>query len=71
MRSLECIHQNHRHFLEAGGIRKKVNNFLNCVTEPIFDIPITQVHAYLCLLLHENLSCNITFNTRYAYLGSI
>eukprot|EP00731_Ephydatia_muelleri_P005220 Em0002g1396a len=27
----------------AGGKRKKVKNYMNCVTEPIFDIPIDQV----------------------------
>ena len=44
LRSLECIQESHTQFLAARGKRKKVKNYMNCVTEPIFDIPIDQVH---------------------------
>eukprot|EP00731_Ephydatia_muelleri_P009881 Em0005g467a len=43
LRSLECIKESHKQFMAAGGKRKKVKNYMNCVTEPIFDIPIDQV----------------------------
>ena len=44
LRSLECIQESHKQFMAAGGKRKKVKNYMNYVTEPIFDIPIDQVH---------------------------
>ena len=44
LRSLECIKESHKQFMAAGGKRKKVKNYMNCVTEPIFYIPIDQVH---------------------------
>eukprot|EP00731_Ephydatia_muelleri_P003359 Em0001g3359a len=43
LRSLKCIKESHKQFMAAGGKRKKVKNYMNCVTEPIFDIPIDQV----------------------------
>eukprot|EP00731_Ephydatia_muelleri_P023365 Em0015g948a len=43
LRSLEHIQESHKQFMAAGGKRKKVKNYMNYVTEPIFDIPIDQV----------------------------
>eukprot|EP00731_Ephydatia_muelleri_P017323 Em0010g421a len=42
-RSLQGILESHNKFVATGGNKKHVMHFLNCLTEPIFDIPITQV----------------------------
>lgn len=47
LRSLESIKESHKQFMTAGGKRKKAKNYMNCVTEPIFDIPIDQVHKLI------------------------
>ena len=47
LRTLERIQESHAQFMAAGGKRKKVKNYMNCVTEPIFDIPIDQVQKSL------------------------
>lgn len=52
-RTLQGILESHKEFVATGGNKKHVMHFLNCLTEPIFDIPITQVcmHRHLCAII--------------------
>ena len=52
-RTLQGILESHNKFVATGGNKKHVKHFLNCLTEPIFGIPITQVcmHWHLCAII--------------------
>lgn len=42
-RTVQGIKDDHQRFLEAGGDIKKAKEFNNCILEPLFDIPLSQV----------------------------
>ncbi|KAL5517678.1 hypothetical protein EMCRGX_G003271 [Ephydatia muelleri] len=42
-RCVESIISWNQKFLQAGGDAKKVKNFMNCISKPFFNIPLTQV----------------------------
>ena len=43
-RSLETITANYQAFMANGGIRKDAMEYRNCISEPLFNIPISQVY---------------------------
>ena len=45
-RTVEGILDDHQTFLSAGGDLKKAKQFNNCMSEPFFKIPISQVHVH-------------------------
>ena len=42
-RTLESILAHYRSFMADGGIRKKAMQYCNCISEPLFNIPLLQV----------------------------
>lgn len=44
-RTLETMHADHQRFISAGGIKKDARKFFNCISPPIFDIPVMQVNS--------------------------
>eukprot|EP00731_Ephydatia_muelleri_P007260 Em0003g1508a len=48
-RSVESIISWNQKFLQAGGDAKKVKNFMNCISKPFFNIPLTQEGKVLAI----------------------
>ena len=46
-RSLETITANYQAFMANGGIRKDAMEYCNCISEPLFNIPISHVSSYI------------------------
>eukprot|EP00731_Ephydatia_muelleri_P013794 Em0007g1104a len=46
-RTYESICTDHQRYIASGVRRKQVKHFYNCITEPIFNIPIEQVYGLL------------------------
>ena len=42
-RTFETICADHQHYIASGVDKKEAQHFYNCITEPIFNIPISQV----------------------------
>ena len=55
-RTYESICTDHQRYIASGVRRKQVKHFYNCITEPIFNIPIEQVNIhfvkYFCITTH-------------------
>ena len=48
--TLETMHADHQHNVLAGSIKRDAQKFYNCISPPIFDIPVSQVHVhYMCI----------------------
>ena len=56
-RTYECT--DHQRYIASGVRRKQVKHFYNCITEPIFNIPIEQVNMhlikYFCITTHTGI----------------
>ena len=55
-RTYESICTDHQRYIASGVSRKQVQHFYNCITEPIFNIPIEQVNmpfVIIIFLLHN------------------
>ena len=53
-RTYESICTDHQRYIASGVSRKQVQHFYNCITEPIFNIPIEQVNMsfVFCITTH-------------------
>ena len=55
-RTYESICTDHQRYIASGVRRKQVKHFYNCITEPIFNVPIEQVNMhfvkYFCITMH-------------------
>ena len=55
-RTYESICTDHQRYIASRVSRKQVQHFYNCITEPIFNIPIEQVNMhfvfFLCITTH-------------------
>ena len=49
--TVESIQTNYSNFMAAGGNRKKVKNYNNCVADGILDVPLLQVYLYSTLTI--------------------
>ena len=58
-RTYESICTDHQRYIASGVRRKQVKHFYNCITEPIFNIPIEQVNMhfvkYFCITTHTGI----------------
>ena len=50
-RTLQSIVVSHTAFVAAGGNKRHLMHFMNCLTEPFFDIPTTQVLVHLSAMI--------------------
>ena len=51
-RTLETMRADHQRYVSAGSIKRDAQKFYNCISPPIFDIPVSQVHTCVSNIEH-------------------
>ena len=50
-RTLDTILLDHQNFMDVGGDIKRAKEYNNCIQDPFFNIPLSQVNVYDCIII--------------------